>query len=108
MYLHTYIAAPLLSDDTINWRSVLHLSNSESVGQNTLMYSLPMQRCQMMVFFSNTESPRTAFLGILNRHTFPFGVAEQTLMQVGVCLYEFLCGVLPFGDTAEGPYDIYE
>ncbi len=28
--------------------------------------------------------------------------------SLGVCLYEFVCGKLPFGDSFEGPYDIYE
>ena len=30
------------------------------------------------------------------------------LWAVGVCLYEFLCGSLPFGDEADDPYEIYE
>ena len=30
------------------------------------------------------------------------------LWSLGVCLYEFLCGSLPFGDTSEGAYEIYE
>lgn len=27
---------------------------------------------------------------------------------IGVCLYEFMCGCLPFGEEAEDPYEIYE
>ena len=29
------------------------------------------------------------------------------LWSVGVCLYEFICGGLPFGEEAEDPFDIY-
>jgi cGMP-dependent protein kinase len=27
---------------------------------------------------------------------------------LGICLYEFLCGMVPFGEDAEDPYEIYE
>eukprot|EP01016_Furgasonia_blochmanni_P047968 TRINITY_DN7100_c0_g3_i4.p1 TRINITY_DN7100_c0_g3~~TRINITY_DN7100_c0_g3_i4.p1 ORF type:complete len:215 (-),score=33.39 TRINITY_DN7100_c0_g3_i4:493-1137(-) len=30
------------------------------------------------------------------------------LWSVGVCLYEFMCGMVPFGEEAEDPYEIYE
>lgn len=30
------------------------------------------------------------------------------LWSLGVCLFEFMCGYLPFGDDAEGPYEIYD
>lgn len=30
------------------------------------------------------------------------------LWSVGICLYEFMCGMVPFGEDAEDPYDIYE
>lgn len=28
--------------------------------------------------------------------------------SIGVCLYEFMCGMVPFGETTEDPYEIYE
>lgn len=30
------------------------------------------------------------------------------LWSLGICLFEFMCGYLPFGDDAEGPYEIYD
>ncbi|KAL4510050.1 hypothetical protein ABPG72_010243 [Tetrahymena utriculariae] len=30
------------------------------------------------------------------------------LWSVGICLYEFMCGYVPFGEEAEDPYEIYE
>ena len=30
------------------------------------------------------------------------------LMIIGVCFYEFMCGMVPFGEDAEDPYEIYE
>lgn len=27
---------------------------------------------------------------------------------LGICLYEFMCGYVPFGEDAEDPYEIYE
>lgn len=29
------------------------------------------------------------------------------LWSLGICLYEFLCGILPFGDSSESAYEIY-
>jgi len=29
-------------------------------------------------------------------------------LKKGICLYEFMCGRLPFGEEAEDPYEIYE
>jgi cGMP-dependent protein kinase len=28
--------------------------------------------------------------------------------SIGICLYEFMCGMVPFGETLEDPYEIYE
>ena len=28
--------------------------------------------------------------------------------HLGVCLYEFMCGFVPFGEETEDPYDIYD
>lgn len=28
--------------------------------------------------------------------------------SLGVCLYEYLCGFLPFGHNLDDPYEIYE
>lgn len=30
------------------------------------------------------------------------------LWSVGICLYEFMCGTVPFGEDQVDPYDIYE
>jgi cGMP-dependent protein kinase 1 len=30
------------------------------------------------------------------------------LWSVGVCLYEFVCGGLPYGEDLDDPYEIYE
>lgn len=30
------------------------------------------------------------------------------LWSVGVCLFEFVCGYVPFAEDAEDPYEIYE
>jgi cGMP-dependent protein kinase len=27
--------------------------------------------------------------------------------SIGVCMYEFMCGAVPFGETAEEPMDVY-
>ena len=30
------------------------------------------------------------------------------IWSIGVCLYEFMCGMVPFGEEAEDPYELYE
>jgi cGMP-dependent protein kinase len=30
------------------------------------------------------------------------------LWSIGVCLFEFMCGMVPFGDECEEPYDVYQ
>jgi cGMP-dependent protein kinase len=30
------------------------------------------------------------------------------LWSIGICLYEFMCGYVPFAEEAEDPYVIYE
>lgn len=30
------------------------------------------------------------------------------LWSIGICLYEFMCGEVPFAEDAEDPYEIYE
>lgn len=27
--------------------------------------------------------------------------------SIAVCMYEFMCGVVPFGESAEDPMDVY-
>lgn len=33
---------------------------------------------------------------------------DVDLWSIGICLYEFMCGYVPFGEEAEDPYQIYE
>ena len=28
--------------------------------------------------------------------------------SLGICLYEYICGMVPFGEEKEDPYEIYE
>lgn len=30
------------------------------------------------------------------------------LWSIGVCMYEFMCGCVPYAEEAEDPYEIYE
>jgi len=30
------------------------------------------------------------------------------LWSMGICLYEFMCGIVPFGESLDDPYEIYE
>lgn len=30
------------------------------------------------------------------------------LWSIGVCFYEFMCGMVPYGEDCEDPYEIYE
>ena len=30
------------------------------------------------------------------------------MWQLGICLYEFMCGLVPFGEEIDDPYEIYE
>lgn len=36
------------------------------------------------------------------------GIQFFFFIKIGVCLYEFICGGLPFGEEAEDPFDIYQ
>lgn len=33
---------------------------------------------------------------------------NSDLWSVGVCLFEFMCGVMPYAEDAQDPYEIYE
>ena len=35
-------------------------------------------------------------------------LSRTHLWSIGICLYEFMCGMVPFGEEAEDPYEIYE
>jgi len=35
-------------------------------------------------------------------------VFRLILLILGVCLYEFMCGMVPFGEEEEDPYNIYK
>jgi hypothetical protein len=36
-----------------------------------------------------------------------FGRLVTKILTIAVCLYEFMCGAVPFGETAEDPMDVY-
>lgn len=35
-------------------------------------------------------------------------VKQNFWLFLGVCLYEFICGGLPFGEEEEDPFEIYQ
>ena len=35
-------------------------------------------------------------------------VSRYALLTIGVCLYEFMCGLVPFGEDCEDPYEVYQ
>ena len=33
---------------------------------------------------------------------------QVDIWAIGICLYEFICGMVPFGEQSNSPYDIFE
>ena len=33
---------------------------------------------------------------------------SSDLWSIGICLYEFMCGAVPYAENAEDPYEIYD
>lgn len=53
----------------------------------------------------NIYSYNFFFVEIINGKGYTYSV---DLWSVGICLYEFMCGGVPFAEEAEDPYEIYE
>lgn len=42
------------------------------------------------------------------KNTMCFILLHVLFIKKGVCLYEFMCGMVPYGEDATDPYEIYE
>jgi len=68
---------------------LLHQSNTGSVSRTFTIIGTPLYMAPEVISGKG--------------YTYPVD-----LWSIGVCLYEFMCGLVPFGQDSEDPYEIYE